>query len=404
MTAPDEPILIDYPVRREDPFELPAAYRAAMLESPVRKVRLWDDSQAWLVTRYDDVRMVLSDPRFSADAQRPGFPFLSAAQRATLRNNRAFIRMDPPEHTRLRRTLAREFTVRAVSALEPMTRTIVDDVVEALVTADQPVDLVRALALPVPSLVIARLLGVPERDQTFFQDASAAMLDWRSTPESVVAARADLKRYLADLIDRLALERSDGILSRLLTDYERIGVVTREEVVTMALLLLVAGHDTTANMIALSVLALLRNPQQLAALLADPGLAPGAVDELLRYLTIVHTGQARLATDDVEIGGVTIAAGEGTIALLPTANADPAVFPDPGELRLDRAGASNVAFGFGPHQCLGQHLARLELRVVLERIRPYLPSMRVAVPFEKIEFRHDMLMYGVHELPVTFTP
>ena len=332
MTAPDEPTLIDYPVRREQPFELPAAYRAALLETPVRKVRLWDGSQAWLVTRYDDVRMVLGDPRFSADAQRPGFPFLSAAQRATLRNNRAFIRMDPPEHTRLRRTLTKEFTVRAVSALEPMTRAIVDDVVEAL-----------------------------------------------------------------------AREPSDGILSRVLTDYARTGVLTREEVLSTALLLLVAGHETTANVIALAVLALLRHPGQLDALLADPALTPGAVEELLRHLTIVHTGQARLATDDVEIGGVTIAAGEGVIALLPTANADPAVFPDPGELRLDRAGAGHVAFGFGPHQCLGQHLARLELRIVLDKIRPYLSSMRVAVPFEKIEFRHDMLMYGVHELPVTFT-
>jgi len=404
MTARDEPTLIDYPVRREDPFDLPAAYRAAMLETPVRKVRLWDDSQAWLVTRYDDVRVVLSDPRFSADAQRPGFPFLSAAQRAALRNNRAFIRMDPPEHTRLRRTLTRDFTVRAVSALEPMVWALVDDVVVKFAAADQPVDLVRELALPVPSMIIARLLGVPERDQTFFQDASAAMLDWRSAPESVLAARGDLKRYLADLVERLVREPSDGILSRVLADYESTGAVSREEVVTTALLLLVAGHETTANMIALAILALLRNPRQLAALLADRESTPAAVDELLRYLTIVHTGQARLATDDVEIGGVTIASGEGVIALLPTANADPAVFSDPGELRLDRAGASHVAFGFGPHQCLGQHLARLELRLVLDRLRPYLPSMRVAVPFEKIEFRHDMLMYGVHELPVTFTP
>jgi cytochrome P450 len=395
--------MIDYPVRRTEAFGLPEVYRSSLLEAPVRKVRLWDGSEAWLVTRYADVRAVLVDSRVSADAQRPGFPFLSATQRAVLRGNRAFIRMDAPDHTRLRRTLAKEFTVKAVGGLESMIESIVDVVVAGLVAAPQPVDLVRQLAFPVPSLVIARLLGVPYADHAYFQEASTTLLDWRSPPETATRNRVGLLKYLAELAAKLAENPADDILSRMLA-YERMDVVTRDEVVGMAFLLLVAGHETTANMIGLGVLALLRHPEQLAALCAVPARAGAAVDELLRYLTIVHTGQARLALEDIEIGGVRISAGEGIIALLPTANTDPAVFENPGDLDLGRTGSPHLAFGFGPHQCLGQHLARLELRIVLEKILPYLAGMELAVAQEKIEFRHDMLMYGVLELPVRFGP
>jgi cytochrome P450 len=259
-------------------------------------------------------------------------------------------------------------------------------------------DLVHDFALPLPSLVICLLLGVPYEDHAFFQECSRVLLRRDSAPEDVDAAQKRLADYLAALTETKRTAPDDGILSRLA---ER-GELTTEEIGAMGRLLLIAGHETTANMTALSVLALLRNPAQLDHLRAHPESVPGAVEELLRYLTIVHSGLTRVAAEDVEVGGVTIRAGEGVVCMVSSANRDDAHFPGGDDLDLTRDARRHLAFGFGTHQCLGQPLARLELQIALATVLRRLPGLRLAVPFEDVPFRGEMLVYGLHELPVTW--
>ncbi|MFF4381436.1 cytochrome P450 [Kitasatospora sp. NPDC001547] len=380
------------------PFDPPPAYGQARQEEPVSRVSLWDGSTSWLVTRHEDIKAVLSDPRFSSDSTRPGFPFISAGARQLNTGRPTIIRMDEPEHSRYRRMLTGEFMIKKVEALRPEVQRIADDLLDRMTEGRSHADLVREFALPLPSLVICLLLGVPYRDHDFFQERSRVLLHRSATPEQVTAAQAELVDYLVDLTEAKRARPDDGILSRLL---ER-GELSTEEIGSMGRLLLIAGHETTANMTALSVLALLRNPDQLDHLREHPESVPGAVEELLRYLTIVHSGLSRVATEDVDLDGVRIRAGEGVVCMVNTANRDEREFPGGDELDLTRDARRHLAFGFGGHQCLGQPLARLELQIALATVLRRLPRLRLAVPFEEIRFRGEMLVYGVHELPVTW--
>lgn len=380
------------------PFDPPPAYGQARQEEPVSRVSLWDGSTSWLVTRHEDIKAVLSDPRFSSDSTRPGFPFISAGARQLNTGRPTIIRMDEPEHSRYRRMLTGEFMIKKVEALRPEVQRIADDLLDRMTDGRSRADLVREFALPLPSLVICLLLGVPYRDHDFFQERSRVLLHRSATPEQVTAAQAELVDYLVDLTEAKRARPDDGILSRLL---ER-GELSTEEIGSMGRLLLIAGHETTANMTALSVLALLRNPDQLDHLREHPESVPGAVEELLRYLTIVHSGLSRVATEDVDLDGVRIRAGEGIVCMVNTANRDEREFPGGDELDLTRDARRHLAFGFGGHQCLGQPLARLELQIALATVLRRLPRLRLAVPFEEIRFRGEMLVYGVHELPVTW--
>jgi cytochrome P450 len=375
------------------PFDPPPLYEQLRDEHSIAPVTLWNDTTAWLVTRHADVRFVLSDDRFSADINRPGFPFLSRAQRALGQAPPTFIRMDAPEHDRLRRMLTAEFTIKRVRAMQPRIQQIVDGFIDDMTAHAPPADLVKEFALPIPSLVICLLLGVPYEDHAFFQRCSSALLNQRSSEAEVTAAQDELRDYLGGLVDAS---------SRLVTEREATGELDREGVVSMARLLLVAGHETTANMTALGVLTLLRNPEQLATLRAEPELIPGAVEELLRYLSIIQSGLPRLARTDVEVGGRLIRAGEGVVVSLQTANRDDERFADPDTLDVRRDGRRHMAFGFGIHQCLGQPLARVELQVALETLIRRVPTLALATDFEKIPFRDTMFIYGVHELPVTW--
>jgi cytochrome P450 len=227
------------------------------------------------------------------------------------------------------------------------------------------------------------------------------MISSRSTPEEAVAAGDELKEYLVRLLDRKADEPSDDLLSRLVV--EQAETMTRAQIADMGVLLLVAGHETTANMIALGTLTLLQHPDQLAELReGDPELVKSAVEELLRYLTIVHSGRRRVATEDVEVGGRLIKAGEGVIVATDSGNRDEKAFPDPDVLDIHRDARRHIAFGYGVHQCLGQPLARVELQVVYGTLYRRVPTLRLAVPLEQVRFKHDMLVYGVHELPVSW--
>ncbi|MFE3882822.1 cytochrome P450 [Streptomyces lydicus] len=380
------------------PFDPAPGVERARREEPVTRATLWDGSTCWLVTRHQDVREVLGDPRFSADASRPGFPFLTAGGRELATVKPTFIRQDDPEHARLRRMLTAEFMVKKVEAMRPEVQRLADDLLDRMTAGRDSADLVAEFALPLPSLVICLLLGVPYDDHEFFQERSRLLLSLRSTAEEVRTAQEDLRRYLTRLAESKRREPDDGIVSRLVAR----GELDDEEVSSMGRLLLIAGHETTANMTALSTLALLRNPDQLKRLRADPSLVKGAVEELLRYLTIVHNGLPRVATEDVTIGGRTIRAGEGVLCTLNSANRDDGVFPGGDALDVGRDARRHIAFGFGVHQCLGQPLARVELQIAVETLLRRLPDLRLAIPFEDVRFRHDMGIYGVHALPVAW--
>ncbi|MEU5300693.1 cytochrome P450 [Streptomyces noursei] len=397
-TAPPDALSVPASRAPGCPFDPAPGITDAARTEPIARATLWDGSACWLVTSHQDVRTVLGDPRFSADAHRPGFPFLTAGAREIVGAGRTFIRMDDPDHARLRRMLTADFMVKKVEAMRPEVQQLADDLLDRMTAGRTSADLVTDFALPLPSLVICLLLGVPYEDHEFFQERSRILLSLRSTPEEVRASQDELVEYLTRLAQAKREKPDDGIVSRLVAR----GELADGDIATMGRLLLVAGHETTANMTALSTLALLRNPDQLARLRAEPALVKGAVEELLRYLTIVHNGVPRIATEDVVVGGRTIRAGEGVLCMINSANRDAGVFPDADALDVARDARRHVAFGFGVHQCLGQPLARVELQIAVETLLRRLPDLRLAVPYEEIPFRDDMAIYGVHSLPIAW--
>ncbi|MEV0189455.1 cytochrome P450 [Kitasatospora purpeofusca] len=404
MSTPTAPVTL-IPARHDTacPFAPPPAYTEAAGSGPVSRAELPDGSPCWLVTGYQEVRKVLSDRRFSADARRPDFPFLTEGRRELVAANPSFLRLDDPEHARLRRMVTGDFLVKRVAEMRPGIQQIVDEALDRMIARSGPAgpaDLVADFALPVPSLVICLLLGVPYEDREEFQANSRLLLTTEADDRDVARAQEELLDYLGRLAERKRTEPGDDILSRLVTRED----LTLREIASTGVLLLVAGHETTANMIGLSTALLLRHPEQVARL-ADPAAVPGAVEELLRLLTIVHTGVPRLAVEDVELGGTLIRAGDGVMAMLSTANRDDGLFGTEGhlgvdEVDLDREARRHVSFGFGVHQCLGQPLARAELQIALATLFRRLPGLRLAVPEEELEFRTEALIYGLGSLPV----
>ncbi|NUT50243.1 MAG: cytochrome P450 [Saccharothrix sp.] len=389
---------MDYPIARRPGFDPPAEFASLREREPVSPVSLRHGQRAHLVTRYDDVRAVLRDHgRFSSDPSRPGFPQLRPVVDRKAAPG-SFLVTDPPEHTRYRRLLTGEFTVRRMTALRPEVERIARERLAALRSGPRPADLVAAFALPVPSDVICLLLGVPVSDQEFFSTRSRAHLDRSLSAEQVRAALEELHAYLADLIRARRDAPRDDLISRL----AREPGLTDEEAVGMSVLLLVGGHETTANSIALSVLALQRERAWWEALVAEPDLVDNAVEELLRYLSPVHHGVVRAVAGEAVVGGTALGPGEGVIASLFAANRDPAAFPEPDRLDLRRDARAHLAFGSGVHQCVGQLLARLEMRVALRALVAELPTLRPAVPFDEVEFKFDAPIYGLRSLPVTW--
>jgi cytochrome P450 len=384
------------------PFDPPPELTSLQAARRLAKVTIWDGSTPWLVTRFADQRALLADPRVSADSTRPGYPD-SIPNVAKNRDSFAFIQMDDPEHARLRRMVTAPFMIKRVRAMRPGVQQIVDDLIDTMLAGPQPADLVEAIALPVPSLVICQLLGVPYDDHAFFQDASRLMIRLETPPEQRRAAADQLIAYLDDLVGRKRAEPADDVLTEL-AERVRAGELTRREAAGTGLLLLVAGHETTANMIALGTLALLEHPDQFAVLrdTDDPDVVARAVEELLRYLNITHRGRRRVATEDFEYAGHLIRAGDGLIFPNDLANRDPEAFTDPDVLDVERDARRHVAFGFGVHQCLGQPLARMELQVVYSTLYRRVPTLRRTVELDQVEFKHDAQIYGVYSLPVSW--
>ncbi|BCK56366.1 cytochrome P450 [Nocardia wallacei] len=389
--------------RDAGPFDPPSAITELRAARPVSPLIFPDGHEGWLVTGYEAVRKLMADTRFSSRQdigivhvpyETPGMP---AATEPSPVIPGLFVAMDPPDHTRLRRKLTGAFTVRRMKQLEEHIAEIAERQLDAMAALAPPVDLVREFALPLPSLVICELLGVPYADRETFQVNSAKFLVKEQPLEEKMAAYGAMTTYLAGLAMGKRAEPGDDLLSDLARDED----LSIEELTGISFLLLLAGHETTANMLALGTFALLEHPEQLAQLRADPELVPGAVEELLRYLSVADIFY-RYATEDIELCGETIAAGSTVVVSLLAANRDPQRFDDADALDIHRTARGHVSFGHGVHQCLGQQLARIEMRAGFAGLIRRFPTLRLAVPAAAVPLRTDMNIYGVHELPVTW--
>ncbi|MEU5760400.1 cytochrome P450 [Nocardia sp. NPDC047648] len=398
------PIPNGLPMERDaGPFDPPREITRLRETRPVCPLIFPDGHEGWLVTGYDAVRRLMADTRFSSRQDigilhvpfpTPGMP---AATEPSPQVPGLFVAMDPPDHTRLRRKLTGAFTVKRMKQLEERIVEITERQLDEMARLTPPVDLVEAFALPVPSLVICELLGVPYADRETFQVNSAKFLVKEQSLEEKMAAYGAMTTYLAGLVTRKRAEPGEDILS----DLARHDDLTIEELTGIAFLLLLAGHETTANMLALGTFALLEHPEQLAQLRADPDLVPGAVEELLRYLSVADIFY-RYATDDIELGGETIGKGSTVVVSLLAANHDPQRFDNPDTLDIHRTARGLVSFGHGIHQCLGQQLARIEMRAGFTGLLRRFPALELAIPAGEVKLKTDMNIYGVHELPVTW--
>ena len=397
-----------FPMRRTCPLDPPHGYTALRAGQAISRVVLPTGKTAWLIMSHEYLRQILGDPRVSVNRTSPGYPHLigvdpqSMGPIASITN--ALVGLDPPEHAIHRRMIINEFTVRRLQAMRPRLQEITDGRINDLLGIGPPADLAEALSIPVPSLMICELLGVPYGDHAAFQRYAHVAFGAKATPHDRFAAILELRAYLDKLVADKEGHPGDDLIGRLVVRYRDADIYDHEHMVGLATLLLIAGHETTANMITLGTLALMENPGQLAEIKRDPAVIPRAVDEILRYLSIADAiGGARVALDDIEIGGVVIRKGDGLIALLSGANRDETVYGDPDTLDIRRGARQHVAFGYGIHQCLGQNLARMELEIVFGTLFKRIPELRLAIPIEKLLFKDEMSgVYGLHEMPVTW--
>jgi cytochrome P450 len=402
-----------YPFQRPDALNPCPYYAALRADAPVARVRMPSGDPAHLVTRYDDVRAVLADPRFSRAATlAEGAPRLAAApQRFPSLPN-----MDGEQHHRVRSLVARAFTTRRVQELRPRIQEITDELLDRLgaTPAGQPVDLVPAFSFPLPVRVICELLGVPLADQHRFTQWSAAFVATTgASAQEMLDAIAGLRGYLADLLAAKAEAARDGdggedLLSALISVHEQDGErLSQEELIFLGVSLLVAGHETTVHQISNSTLALLTDPEQLAAFRADPAGVPAAVEELLRLHLPGDETLLRIAVEDVRLGDTLIRAGEAVLPSIGSANRDAARYPEPDRLDVRRAARdgsvpSHLSFGHGIHHCLGAGLARAELQIALGSLFTRFPGLRLAVPFEEVPRVSGRLIHGVNSLIVAW--
>jgi cytochrome P450 len=381
------------------PFDPPAELIDAREHGPISRYSFPDGHQGWLVTGYDLVRSALADSRFSSRRElmrhHPLVDFGDIEVPPAPPGE--FLLMDEPQHSRYRKPLVGKFTVRRMRLLTERVEQITAEHLDAMEKAGPTADLVTAFAKPIPAMVICELLGVPYEDRGSFQEQVDMFLGGETGDDELIAAYTATQDYLAGLVAAKRANPTDDVLSDLMD-----GDLTDEELRGMSLILLSAGLDTTANMLALGTFALLRNPAQLAALRADPTLADQAVEELMRYLSVAKTFM-RTTLEDVELGGQTIKAGTTVILSYNTANRDPERFSDPHLLDLRRQDGGHLAFGHGIHQCLGQQLARVEMRVAFPALVGRFPTLRLAVPAEEVALRPETAdIYGVKSLPVTW--
>jgi len=346
--------------------------------------------EGWLVTRYDDVMSMMTDPRVKRDPRNvPGLK--------TEEGHESLLYLDPPDHTRIRRLVNKTFTPRAVEYLRPKIEQLADELLDRM-AAQGDVDLISAYALPIPMLVICELLGVPEDDRADFTAWSEAVNGTHDDPDVEREAYA----YLEKLVAGKRAHPTDDLLSALsVAATEDGGTLSETELLHNAILLLVAGHDTTVFLIANTVLALLGAPQQLAEVRADPDLLPAAIEEVLRYDSPVNISSQRWATEPITLNGVTVPAGEPLLVSVMSANRDPAHFDDPDRFDIHRdQTARHLGFGHGIHYCPGAPLARMETHIAVGKLLERFPDLRLAAKPDTLIMRDSLLMHGPTTLPV----
>lgn len=400
-TSKSETSELRFPFASRCPGELAPEFARMRTEQPVVRVTLPSGDTAWLVSRYEDTRMVLTDHRFSrAATTNPDAPRLQPIPS----DPASIFSMDPPEHTRLRRLVAPAFNNRRIRVLRPAIERQVDLLIDDLIATGPPADLVSRFARRLPITVICELLGAPTDDRGQIADWTDILLSLTQyPPPQVAAARAELKEYLAGLVAVKRAQPADDLLSELIAVRDEDELLSEDELVMLGGTILAGGFLTTASEIALSFLCLFRNPEQLALLREHPDLLPAATEELLRYNALgTGGGLLRIATEDVELNGVTIAAGEAVLPAITSANRDPAVFTDPDQCDLARSTNPHLTFGVGIHYCLGARLAATELELTLAGVLRRLPEIRLAVPVAELSEDPGHLVRGLPDLPVTW--
>ncbi|HEX6340231.1 cytochrome P450 [Umezawaea sp.] len=390
---------VDLPTGRTPgcPFDPPAELTRIGAAAPLTPLRFPDGHDGWLATGYGTVRQVLADPRFSSRGELqhsplPGFEGVTAPPARP----GDFLKMDPPEHTRYRKLVAGRFTTRRMAQLTERIELVAAEHLDAMERHGGPIDLVTAYAQPIPTTVICELLGVPYADRGRFQADAARLFGTDTAPEGKHEAFESLSGYVRDLVTAKRAAPTDDVLSELTTTD-----LTDDELAAVGGLLLAAGLDTTANVIALGTFALLRRPERWAALRGGPDVVDTAVEELMRYLTVVPV-LARVALEDVELDGHVVGAGSTVVLAVAAANRDPARFTDPHVLDPHRAAVGHLGFGHGPHFCLGRQLARVEMRVAFPALAARFPRLRLAVAAEDVPLREGADVHGVTALPVTW--
>lgn len=395
----------EFPYARSCPFSPPPQYEQ-MAREDVSEVTLRGSGlRIWTVTGYHTIRSILTHPGISASRKHANFPFYFIAP-PEFRTETSFIGYDNPDHTRTRRKVAVSFTNRQIQRLRPRIEEIVETHIDRLLAMPSPVDFHREFSLAVPMTVICEILGIPQDQHDFFIAHGTCLLGGDSTPEQRQAAIVEVNAYVDDLITEKLARPGDDVLSRAIAEYEAAGEpYTRRDLFNMIRLLMNGGHETTASMLSLGTACLLENPDQLAELLADPeGLIGPAVEELVRLATIGDAAIPRVALEDIDIAGKVIRAGDGILCLGLAANRDPDVFPDPDRLVLSRGSRKHLGFGHGQHHCIGADLARLEMQIVWTRLFQRIPTLRLATPLVDVPRKEGAVIYGVHNLPVTWDP
>jgi cytochrome P450 len=401
MTETAEVAARPYPFSAPDRLNLDPLYAELRRTEPLTRVRLPFGEAAWLATRHADVRTVLGDPRFSRAASiGRDEPRLTPRQL-----DGGILSMDPPEHTRLRRLVAKAFTARRVELLRPRTQQIADELLDAMAAVGPPVDLVEHFATPLPIQVICELLGVPFTDRHLFHVWSEAIVSTTSLPPEQIREYLDnLYGYIGELVEQRRREPTDDLICAMVRARdEHEDRFTEEEVVRLAAGLLAAGHETTVTQLPNFAYVLLTHPDELARLRAEPTLVPTAVEELMRYIPLgVASSFARYATEDIEVGGVLVRAGEPVIGSLSSANRDETVFADPDRLDLGRQANPHLGFGHGVHHCVGAQLARMELQVGIASLIRRFPGLRIAGPEGELPWKSGMIVRGLSSLPVAW--
>ncbi|WP_460405470.1 cytochrome P450 [Actinophytocola sediminis] len=395
MTNPAYPDPVAYPFNVAEGLELDAAYALARATPGLVRVRLPYGEPAWLATRYADARLVLGSNVFSrARAVVADAPRLTEAKQVS-----SILSMDPPEHTRLRTLGAKAFTMRRVELSRPRIRELANELVDRLLTMPQPVDLVENYALPLPVQVICELLGVPAADRRKFRVWSDAVMSTSGISAARFAVlRTEFQDYIRALIEHRRAEPRDDLMTALIEARDERDRLSENELVELCRTILGAGYEATAAQLSNFVYVLLDNPDRLAELRADPGLLPAAVEELSRFIPLGGVATfPRYATEDIDVGGVLVRAGEPVLVAIGAADRDPLRFPAPDQLRFDRDDNQHIAFGHGPHRCLGTQLARVELQEGLGALIDRLPGLRLA---GDVGWKRQMIARGPRTMPI----